>query len=378
MDPIAHTFTGAALAASGLRRATPLATAALVLGANAPDIDILASFGPDFYSLAHRRGWTHGLPAIAAFPFLVTGLLLAWDRLWRRFGQLSATRQPRATPIRAGPLLGLAALGVATHPTLDWLNNYGMRWLMPLDGRWFYGDALFIIDPWVWLLLGGSLFLMHSRRIPSLAAWCLFWTLSSLLVFSTTEIPEAARWIWAAGIGALLVARMTGLSAPIRESCVERMTSVALVAIVAYMGVALIANIPAREEVRATLSARGFDPIGRVMIGPVPANPFAADVVAETPDAYITGRWNWLTRPHLESVTRSIPRLAPTAVSEAAAATPEVRRFLTWARFPYFEIEPADSGNQTVRFRDARYLGTDRLGAPGVVVDDNLETRYVD
>ena len=372
MDPIAHTFTGAALAASGLRRATPLATAALVLGANAPDIDILASFGPDFYSLAHRRGWTHGLPAITAFPFLVTGVLLAWDRLWRRFGQ------PRATPIRAGPLLGLAALGVATHPTLDWLNNYGMRWLMPLDGRWFYGDALFIIDPWVWLLLGGSLFLMHSRRIPSLAAWGVFWILASLLVFSTAEIPEPARWVWAAGIGALLVARTTRLSAPVREGDVERMTRVALVAIVAYMGVALFANIPAREEVRATLSARGFDPIGRVMIGPVPANPFAADVVAETPDAYITGRWNWLTRPHLESVTRSIPRLAPTAVSEAAAATPEVRRFLTWARFPYFEIEPAESGNQTVRFRDARYLGTDRLGAPGVVVNDNLETRYVD
>lgn len=372
MDPIAHTFTGAALAASGLRRATPLATAALVIGANAPDIDIVASFGPDFYSLAHRRGWTHGLLAMAALPFLVTGMLLAWDRLWRRH------RRADAAPIRAGPLLGLAALGLASHPTLDWLNNYGMRWLMPFDGRWFYGDALFIIDPWVWLVLGGAVFLMYSRRLPSLAAWVAFWLLASLLVFSTPDVPRPARWLWAAGVGVLVVARGAGLSAPLHERGVERTTRAALVVIGAHMVAGLVVNIPAREEVRVTLSARGFDSIERVMVGPVPANPFAADVVAVTPDAYITGRWNWLERPRFGSDTERIPRLAPTAVSEAAAAVPEVRRFLTWARFPYYEIETMNSGGQTVRFRDARYLGTDRLGAPAVIVDRDLNARYVD
>lgn len=376
MDPIAHTFTGAALAASGLRRATPLATVALVLGANAPDIDILASFGPDFYSLAHRRGWTHGLLAVAVLPLLVTGMLLAWDWFRRRYWP--RCRRADAAPIRAGPLLGLAALGVATHPTLDWLNNYGMRWYMPFDGRWFYGDALFIIDPWVWLVLGGALFPMYSRRVASIAAWGAFWLLASLLVFSTADTPELARWVWAGGVCGLLVARAAGWCAPARERTAERATRVALAAVVAYMAVASIANIPAREEVRATLSARGIDPIERVMIGPVPANPFAAGVVAETPDAYVTGQWNWLTRPHVGSDTRSIPRLSPTAVSEAAAATPEVRRFLTWARFPYFEIETADSGHAIVRFRDARYLGNDRLGAPAVIVDGDLETQYVD
>ena len=267
MDPIAHTFTGAALAASGLRRATPLATAALVLGANAPDIDIVAAFGPDFSSVAHRRGWTHGLPAIAAFPFLVTGLLLAWDRLVR------LRLRPGAAPIRAGPLLGIAALGVATHSTLDWLNNYGIRWLMPFDGQWFYGDALFIIDPWIWLALGGSLFLMHARRIPSLAAWCAFWLLASVLVFATADVPQAARWLWVAGIGVLLGARAAGLSAPARERGVERVTRAALVVCVAYMAAASIANITARAEVRAALAVRGFGPVGHLMIGPVPGQP---------------------------------------------------------------------------------------------------------
>ena len=157
MDPIAHTFTGAALAATGLRRATPLATAALVIGANAPDIDVLAGFAGSYAALALRRGWTHGVLAIVVLPFVVTGLLLLWDRM--RPG-----RAERA-PARAGPLLALAALAVLTHPTLDWLNNYGMRWLMPFDGRWSYGDALFIVDPWVWLALGGVLFLGGRERV---------------------------------------------------------------------------------------------------------------------------------------------------------------------------------------------------------------------
>ena len=51
-----------------------------MIGANARDIDVGASFGPDFYSLAHRRGWTHGLLAIAVLPFL-DARYLGTDRL---------------------------------------------------------------------------------------------------------------------------------------------------------------------------------------------------------------------------------------------------------------------------------------------------------
>ncbi|MEX0342766.1 MAG: metal-dependent hydrolase, partial [Erythrobacter sp.] len=41
-----------------------------------------------------------------------------------------------------------------THPALDWLNVYGIRLLEPFSSRWFYGDTLFIIDVWLWVLLG--------------------------------------------------------------------------------------------------------------------------------------------------------------------------------------------------------------------------------
>ena len=99
MDPIAHTFTGMALAAAGLRRATPLAATALFMGVNAPDVDVFVSFGPEFEQLAFRRGWTHGVLALALWPFVLTGILLAWDRFVR------LRRKPDAAPARAGPCL---------------------------------------------------------------------------------------------------------------------------------------------------------------------------------------------------------------------------------------------------------------------------------
>jgi inner membrane protein len=104
MDPVAHTFAGAALAAAGLRRATPLAAAALVLGANAPDVDA-RYFAGSYEAIAFRRGWTHGVLAVALWPFVLAACCFV-DRGVRR------RRDPTATPAR-----GAAARGVV------WLSS---------------------------------------------------------------------------------------------------------------------------------------------------------------------------------------------------------------------------------------------------------------
>jgi inner membrane protein len=62
MDNLCHSLVGAALAECGLRRRTRYATFALVIGANLPDIDVLALFGDN--GLGFRRGITHGIPAL--------------------------------------------------------------------------------------------------------------------------------------------------------------------------------------------------------------------------------------------------------------------------------------------------------------------------
>src|SRR5918999_1704760 len=150
MDNVCHTLVGAALAEAGLKRRTALGAATLMIGANFPDIDVVAV--PFGHGVDFRRGWTHGVLALAVLPFVLTGIMLAWDR-WvaARSAARAGAARPRAD---SRALLLLSAISILTHPTLDWMNEYGMRWLMPFSGRWFYGDALFIIDPWLWAALG--------------------------------------------------------------------------------------------------------------------------------------------------------------------------------------------------------------------------------
>jgi inner membrane protein len=69
MDNVCHTLVGAALTECGLRKKTRYATA-LVLGANLPDIDVLALFGHN--GLGFRRGITHGILALIVWPFILT------------------------------------------------------------------------------------------------------------------------------------------------------------------------------------------------------------------------------------------------------------------------------------------------------------------
>lgn len=77
MDNLCHTLVGAAMGEGGLKRRTALAMPALLIGANLPDVDVLAYlWGPDT-ALGFRRGWTHGVPALVVWPFILTGLLLA-------------------------------------------------------------------------------------------------------------------------------------------------------------------------------------------------------------------------------------------------------------------------------------------------------------
>ena len=366
MDPFAHTFTGAALAASGLRRKTPLATAALLIGANAPDIDVLAVFGAPYQDLALRRGWTHGVLALVVLPWVVTGLLLLWDRFVRR------KRCPAAAPARAGPILALSALAVGTHPVLDWLNNYGMRWLMPFDGQWFYGDAVFIVDPWLWLGLGGITFVAYARGWRSLIGGCVFGLLATALVVMTPGVPSAARVLWLAGVAAIAAIRV--LRWPIADARIERAARVVLVCIAIYIGVLAAADVAERELVRRELALRGISEIESVMVGPTPANPFAGEVVAATASSYYLGRWSWLPRPTVELDSTSLPKRTDGPLYTAAAAAPEATRFLTWARFPLIEVEEAADG-YVVHFFDARYRALGRLSGPSIVLDRELRPR---
>src|SRR5690554_3393596 len=163
MDNISHTLVGAAIGEAGLKKYTGLGMATLMIAANLPDLDVLAI--PFGQNLTFRRGWTHGPLAVLVLPAALAMVMVGYDRLQARLGRRPADRPP----VRAVPLLVLALVGFLTHPFLDWLNNYGIRLLMPFSHEWFYGDALFIVDPWLWLIMGIGIYVSRRRRSRSAA-----------------------------------------------------------------------------------------------------------------------------------------------------------------------------------------------------------------
>jgi inner membrane protein len=287
MDNVCHTLVGAALAEAGLKRYTACAGATLMIAANIPDLDVLV-FATDVPSLSFRRGWTHGVVGQAVLPVALTLLVMAWAR-WRG----------RADRVRAGWLLALSYLGLYSHVFLDFLNNYGVRLLAPVEWRWFYGDAVFIVDPWLWLVLGAGVWLARRRSTSQPAAMAL-----------------------GAALGYVVV--MLGSAAISREAVT-----------------------------REWQAARGYAPFA-LMVGPVPVSPFVHEVIIDAGDHYETGTYRfWSPRLRLDGAR--IPKNEHAPEVAAARTAPAVQGFLVWSRFPFWEVERTSQGARVtvhdVRFR---------------------------
>jgi inner membrane protein len=151
MDNLTHSLVGALIGQAGLKRRTGLAMPALIIGANLPDVDAACFFWLEGVEhLGFRRGITHGPPALVLLPLVLAGFLYGFDRWQAKRGK----RPEGRLPVHFGWLYALAFIGCLTHPALDWLNVYGIRLLEPFSSRWSYGDTLFIIDVWLWALMG--------------------------------------------------------------------------------------------------------------------------------------------------------------------------------------------------------------------------------
>lgn len=290
MDNICHTLTGAALAQAGLNRTTGLAGATLMIASNIPDVDVLV-FATDVPSVAFRRGWTHGGLAQA---LLAIGLASAVYAIGRR----------RKEDVRFRALLLLSFLGIVGHVFMDYLNNYGIRPLMPFAGRWFYGDAVFISDIWLWILFGAAAYHGLNDRI--------------------------------------------------------RLARLAIAIAVLYMAAMLVSARAARTYVETTWAAE-YDAAPRaLMVGPLPITPFTRSVIVDAGDHYRTGRFTWMPKRLI-----LFPEVTPKHDTHPAVARaredPRVRGILVWARFPFWRIEER-AGETRVTLRDMRFASTNAGG----------------
>jgi inner membrane protein len=321
---------------AGLNRKTALATATLTLAAEAPDLDVLGSFGGRAFGFAHHRGFTHSFLGILITGAVVVGFMYG---LWRLRG--CKTRDPNLPP-RWGLLYFYAVLAGLSHILLDFTNNYGVRPFWPFSEKWYSWDIVFIVEPVMWVLL------VLGLIVPSLFA---------------------------------LIDKEIGVR--------QRRPRGRVSASVALMGIVLMWGLRDYEHRRAVnaLAARsyeGVDPV-RVSAYPTYVDPFHWYGVVETPAFFALAPVTSL-EPEVDPEERMEIRYKPeeTPVTLAAKKSYMGRVYLDWAQYPITETEvlqPPRKG-YIVYFQDLRFVGIPgplsrgrrRRGAlgAGVELDENL------
>jgi inner membrane protein len=168
-----HTFIALAIARTGAGKWAPRAAVTAVIASNFPDIDSIAGLWGTAAYLDHHRGITHSLIGVPVFALLVSGVMYFFsEKFW--------------------PTYAIALISMATHPALDYLNSYGLRPLLPWSRKWFYGDAVDIIDPYLdFVLLIGILAGVWSPRIKRGAAWVSL-VLAGLYIGARVELHAMA------------------------------------------------------------------------------------------------------------------------------------------------------------------------------------------
>jgi len=159
LDNLTHSLVGWTLGQTGLKRKTRKGLAALILGANMPDIDVFLGWVP-WAPLATHRGFTHGIVGVLVMPPILAGLLWLLDRWQVRRGAEFKSE----LAMHFGWLVGLSYIATFTHPLLDWQTTYSVQLLSPFSNLWFHNDALFIIDVWIWVGLGIAIWLSRRRE----------------------------------------------------------------------------------------------------------------------------------------------------------------------------------------------------------------------
>jgi inner membrane protein len=281
-----------ALSRAGLNQRTALATSTLVIANNLPDVDV-AVFATNTLAMSFRRGWTHGVLAQAVLPIALTGAMMLYDRYRAKQGPDDVAR-----PVQ---ILLLSYLGVLLHVFMDFTNSYGVRLLMPFSDRWFYGDALYIVDPWLYLALGVGWWLAKANPRP-------------------------------AQIGVMVAA--------------------------AYVAVMLGSNAIARDEVAAGLARAGRSAGTRFMVTPVFVNPFHREVVLDVGDRYEKGNLWFDPLPHFRPAGFGMAKGLDAAAAQPLLQLPRARAFLRWSRFPFIQNDASGA----VWLNDYRYANAGPYG----------------
>ncbi len=349
VDNLTHSLLGLALARSRLGRRSPLSAVALVVAANLPDVDVVARLflGVRGY-LVYHRGITHALAGVVVLIGLGTWLFEWLER--RR----DPNRRGRCWRPSEGPFLAVA-IGLATHPLLDLLNMYGLRPWLPFSAGWVYGDLVFIVDPWLWLILGGAAAIAGRRSGRGDVAWIVLALVATFFIYAVggDRVSPVLRVIWPVAlvlIGAVRAARLG-------DGRARWVLGLGGLGVAGYLTLLFVSRGEAERIGAAAVSAR-LDANERIVTRamlPEPTRPRVWTVLAATE-----------RRVFWQPVRLGEPLPAPRVASrhldrpEVAAidGTAEAEAWHIFSRFPVAELQTGESG-PIVRLSDARFWFTD-------------------
>ena len=266
------------------------------------------------YLLVHR-GWSHSLLGIA---LEIVGLsLLVMLILW-----LVSRRSESRGPPRLDRILLVVGLCAYSHLFLDWWNTYGVRPFYPFEKSWYYGDLAVLMDPWIWLLFGATLFLASSFRAerpkePKSGAqanspsWGIVVVWSLVLFYICFFFQRAFREnagqagpvIWILCATAIVIVRLAWAKTPRPR----RMACVAIVSVGVYLGcLAAFGNSALDRGIEAFQQQHPDVVATKTSSNPVHGIPWRREVLVETKDKIYQYSVN--VRTGTLSLSRKFPR----------------------------------------------------------------------
>ena len=305
-----HTLVGLAIARTAPEKWGPNAAATAVIASNLPDIDSIAGLWGTAAYLDHHRGITHSLIGVPLLALLLSSVMYFFSG---KFGKTYA----------------IAVIAMATHPALDYLNSYGLRPFLPWSGTWYYGDAVFIIDPYLDLLL-------------------------LIGILAGSWIADMKR----------MAARLT------------------LVAALVYIGARIELHAMAQTKLD-TLTTHFPSVVGDSAVLPEMWNPLMWEGIVESKQQISRLSVHALTPSGFPPPTSGLPpdfnpmdRGPSSQLVLKAAAARSAATLLRFARFPVTRVQPLLSGYR-ITFMDFRFYreGTNTALASEVTLDESLRVK---
>ena len=354
MDNLTHSLVGLTAAKAGLEKLSPGATTLCVLAANAPDSDIVVlAFGDRWTFLHHHRGITHAIVGVICLAIILPLIFYGVDRLWSRY-------KAQAPKTKLKGLLIASFIASATHPLLDWTNNYGIRFFLPWSQKWSYGDFVFIVDPYLWLILGGAAFLLTASSRFLKIVWAVVAAVLTFLVVASPRsgglpYPRLISVCWIVTIVAFIVLMIKGA----RERWGARIAFVSIALALCYWTMLAFAHSRAvvrGNEEAAKMAIVNGERVARLAAMPRLADPFRWDCAFETDRAMYRFDFSLLQTGVTTPVRYEKPGPDLKQIVDFVSEQRSAQVFLNFARFPVMKLaDPGCTTRTLVQLADLRY-----------------------